>query len=101
MKSHERTDLELKRYYSISETAKSVGVSRTCLRWWLEEFGINIKQNGSGKRFFLAEDVSLLIEINRLVHINGLTVRGAKHVLTHEGQKQFDYAKVGVPMRVY
>lgn len=69
-----------KLYWSIGEVAGALGVETTCIRFWLDEFGLNasIKRSPRGQRKFNAADVALLTEIHRLVKVEEYTHSGAR-----------------------
>ena len=70
---------------TIGEVAKKLGIRQHVLRYWEEQFPMlkPLKRSG-GRRYYRAEDIRLLAEIDRLVHRDGYTLRGAR--LTLEGK---------------
>jgi DNA-binding transcriptional MerR regulator len=72
---------------TIGEVAKVLGIRPHVLRYWEEQFaGLSpIKRSGS-RRYYRPEDVALIVEIDRLVHREGYTLRGAAKVI--EGKLQ-------------
>lgn len=78
MRIIEKTDADLKLYYSIGEIADMLNVATSCIRFWLEEFHLDIKKNKKGNRQFRHADVEVMREIHRLVKIEGYTLEGAK-----------------------
>jgi DNA-binding transcriptional MerR regulator len=52
------------------------------LRYWEDQFPMlrPVKRSG-GRRYYRPEDVALLVDINRLVHAQGYTLRGARQYL--------------------
>jgi len=68
---------------TIGEVAKGLGIRQHVLRYWEEQFPMlrPLKRSG-GRRYYRAEDVALVERIDRLVHREGYTLRGAKLALT-------------------
>jgi DNA-binding transcriptional MerR regulator len=73
---------------TIGEVATALGIRQHVLRYWEEQFPMlkPIKRSG-GRRYYRPEDVRLLITIDRLVHHEGYTLRGARQVLEEGGGK--------------
>ena len=73
---------------TIGEVATALGIRQHVLRYWEEQFPMlkPIKRSG-GRRYYRPEDVQLLITIDRLVHHEGYTLRGARQVLEDGGGK--------------
>jgi DNA-binding transcriptional MerR regulator len=67
---------------TIGEVAKALGIRQHVLRYWEEQFPMlkPLKRSG-GRRYYRAEDIVLLAEIDRLVHRQGYTLRGARLAL--------------------
>ena len=67
---------------TIGEVAKALGIRQHVLRYWEEQFPMlkPLKRSG-GRRYYRAEDVRLIETIDRLVHREGYTLRGAKKAL--------------------
>lgn len=67
---------------TIGEVAKALGIRPHVLRYWEEQFPMlkPLKRSG-GRRYYRAEDVSLVETIDRLVHREGYTLKGAKKAL--------------------
>jgi DNA-binding transcriptional MerR regulator len=73
---------------TIGEVAAALGIRQHVLRYWEEQFPMlkPIKRSGS-RRYYRPEDVQLLLTIDRLVHREGYTLRGARLVLEDTGGK--------------
>ena len=73
---------------TIGEVANALGIRQHVLRYWEEQFPMlkPIKRSG-GRRYYRPDDVQLLITIDRLVHREGYTLRGARQVLEESGGK--------------
>lgn len=69
-------------FRTIGEVAKALGIRQHVLRYWEEQFPMlrPVKRSG-GRRYYRPEDVSLLATIDRLVHHEGYTLRGARLAL--------------------
>lgn len=67
---------------TIGEVATALGIRQHVLRYWEEQFPMlkPVKRSG-GRRYYRPEDVQLLVTIDRLVHREGYTLRGARLVL--------------------
>ena len=67
---------------TIGEVAKALGIRQHVLRYWDEQFPMlkPLKRSG-GRRYYRAEDVRLIETIDRLVHREGYTLKGAKKAL--------------------
>lgn len=67
---------------TIGEVAKALGIRQHVLRYWEEQFPMlkPLKRSG-GRRYYRPEDVSLVERIDRLVHREGYTLKGAKKAL--------------------
>jgi DNA-binding transcriptional MerR regulator len=64
---------------TIGEVTRALGIRQHVLRYWEEQFPMlsPIKRSG-GRRYYRAEDIALIAEIDRLVHREGFTLRGAR-----------------------
>jgi DNA-binding transcriptional MerR regulator len=69
-------------FRTIGEVAIAFGVKQHVLRYWEEQFPMlrPLKRAG-GRRYYRAEDVALVAEINRLLYREGFTIRGARQAL--------------------
>lgn len=77
---------------TIGEVTRGLGIRQHVLRYWEEQFPMlrPLKRSG-GRRYYRPEDIALIAEIDRLVHREGFTLRGAR---------QFIEAGTGKPARV-
>jgi DNA-binding transcriptional MerR regulator len=64
---------------TIGEVASALNIRQHVLRYWEEQFPMlkPIKRSG-GRRYYRPEDVHLVATIDRLVHQQGYTLRGAR-----------------------
>ena len=67
---------------TIGELAKALGIRQHVLRYWEEQFPMlkPLKRSGA-RRYYRPEDVALVETIDRLVHREGYTLRGARLAL--------------------
>ncbi len=67
---------------TIGEVANGLGIRQHVLRYWEEQFPMlkPLKRSG-GRRYYRAEDIRLVVEIDRLVHREGYTLKGANKAL--------------------
>ena len=67
---------------TIGEVAKALGIRQHVLRYWEEQFPVlkPVKRSG-GRRYYRPEDVRLVATIDRLVHHEGYTLRGARQAI--------------------
>lgn len=70
---------------TIGEVTRALGIRQHVLRYWEEQFPAlaPIKRAG-GRRYYRPEDVALIVEIDRLVHHEGYTLRGAANALSRK-----------------
>ncbi|MCT2399459.1 MerR family transcriptional regulator [Novosphingobium mangrovi (ex Huang et al. 2023)] len=68
---------------TIGEVARALGIRQHVLRYWEEQFPAlqPVKRSG-GRRYYRPEDVALIAEIDRLLHREGYTLRGACKALS-------------------
>jgi len=71
---------------TIGEVAAALGIRQHVLRYWEEQFPTlkPIKRSG-GRRYYRPQDVQLIATIDRLVHREGYTLRGARQALEGGG----------------
>lgn len=74
---------------TIGEVSDALGIRQHVLRYWEEQFPMlrPVKRSG-GRRYYRADDVRLIATIDRLVHREGYTLKGAKKAL--QGRKNAD-----------
>ncbi|HVR91526.1 MAG TPA: MerR family transcriptional regulator [Novosphingobium sp.] len=71
---------------TIGELAKALGIRQHVLRYWEEQFPmLSPLKRGGGRRYYRPEDVALVETIDRLVHREGYTLRGARLALQGKG----------------
>jgi DNA-binding transcriptional MerR regulator len=72
---------------TIGEVAAALDIRQHVLRYWEEQFPMlnPIKRSG-GRRYYRPEDVQLVATIDRLVHQQGYTLRGARLAIESQGK---------------
>ncbi|WP_312783510.1 MerR family transcriptional regulator [Brevundimonas sp.] len=73
-------------FRTISEAADEVGAPQHVLRFWETKFDFiaPVKRAG-GRRFYRPEDVTVLKGVRRLLHDEGLTIRGVQRLHKEQG----------------
>ncbi|WP_396593352.1 MerR family transcriptional regulator [Brevundimonas sp. R86498] len=73
-------------FRTISEAAEAVGAPQHVLRFWETKFPFvaPVKRAG-GRRFYRPQDVIVLKAIRRLLHDEGLTIRGVQRLYREQG----------------
>ena len=73
-------------FRTIGEVAQVLGVKQHVLRYWEEQFPmLKPLTRAGGRRYYRPTDVALIAEINRLLHHEGFTIRGARQALGAKG----------------
>ena len=69
-------------YFKIGDVARICGLETYVLRFWESQFPqLKPNKSGTGQRLYRRRDVEMILEIKRLVHVEGYTLPGAKQVL--------------------
>ena len=69
-------------FRTIGEVAEALGLRPHVLRYWEEQFPtLRPVKRAGGRRLYRPEDVSLIATIDRLVHREGYTLRGARQAI--------------------
>ncbi|MFN3423341.1 MAG: MerR family transcriptional regulator [Novosphingobium meiothermophilum] len=67
---------------TIGEVAKALGIKQHVLRYWEEQFpALRPLTRAGGRRYYRAQDIALIAEIDRLLHREGYTIKGARQAL--------------------
>ena len=75
-------------FFTISKTAKIIGVPSHVLRFWEKKFSsINPKKSLSGRRFYSSNDIQTLLMIKKLLYDDGFTIKGAVSVIDKRNQQ--------------
>lgn len=74
-------------YRSIGEAASELGLPTHVLRYWETKFPRQVRpvKRPDGRRMFRPQDIQGLRAIQTLVHQRGMTLKGAKALLTEQG----------------
>jgi DNA-binding transcriptional MerR regulator len=77
-------------FRTISEASEEVGTPQHVLRFWETKFDFlqPVKRAG-GRRFYRPEDVILIKAVRRLLHDEGLTIRGVQRLFKEQGRARF------------
>jgi DNA-binding transcriptional MerR regulator len=66
-------------FRTIGEVSAALGIKPHVLRYWEEQFPtLRPVKRAGGRRLYRPEDVELIATIDRLVHAEGYTLRGAR-----------------------
>jgi len=73
---------------TIGEVSKALGIRQHVLRYWEDQFPtLKPMKRSGGRRYYRPEDVRLVATIDRLVHREGYTLRGARLAIEGAGKK--------------
>lgn len=71
-----------KRRWDIHAAVKFFNLPASKLRYWQDEFGFDVDRSTEKKiRYYDFKNMRLIIEIIRLIEVEGFTIRGAKRQL--------------------
>ena len=71
------------RMYRIGEAARELDLQTSVLRFWEGEFpGLQPVRTPKGQRLYTERDMELLRKIRSLLHEQGMTIEGARRVLS-------------------
>ncbi len=75
-------------FRTISEVAEWLGTPTHVLRFWESRFSqVKPVKRAGGRRYYRPSDMELLGGIKKLLHDDGLTIRGVQKILREEGVK--------------
>ena len=67
---------------TIGEVAQALGLRQHVLRYWEDQFPmLRPLTRAGGRRYYRPEDIRLVVDIDRLLHREGYTIRGALQAL--------------------
>ena len=76
-------------FRTISEAAEEVGAPQHVLRFWETKFAfVTPVKRAGGRRFYRPQDIAVLKAVKRLLHDDGLTIRGVQRLHTEQGLKK-------------
>ncbi len=80
------TDKSAQAFRTIGEAAAEIGVPHHVLRFWETRFEqLQPLKRGGNRRYYRPADMALLHDIHRMLHTDGLTIRGAQKLLAEKG----------------
>lgn len=84
-----------KLYFKIGEVSRIVGVQPYVLRYWETEFDLlKPGKAPSRHRLYKKRDVELLLEIKRLLYVEGYTIEGARKRLKQAKKEERQQLKL-------
>lgn len=73
-------------FRTIGEAAEELGLKTHVLRFWETKFtALKPMKRADGRRYYRPEDMALLRTLQQLLHVQGLTIRGALKALKEQG----------------
>ena len=91
-----------KLYFKIGEVGRIVGVKPYVLRFWETEFDLlKPGKAPSRHRMYKKKDVELLLEIKRLLYVEGFTIEGARKKLRENKKEERQQLKLALPDAAY
>jgi DNA-binding transcriptional MerR regulator len=76
-------------FRTISEAAEEVGAPQHVLRFWESRFSfIQPLKRAGGRRFYRPQDIAVLKAVRRLLHDEGLTIKGVLRLHREQGLKR-------------
>ncbi len=73
-------------FRTISEAAEAVGAPQHVLRFWETKFPfVTPVKRAGGRRFYRPQDVVILKAIRKLLHEDGLTIKGVQKLHKEQG----------------
>ena len=76
-------------FRTISEAADEVGAPQHVLRFWETKFNfVTPLKRAGGRRFYRPQDVVVLKAVRRLLHDEGLTIKGVQRLHKEQGLKK-------------
>lgn len=76
-------------FRTISEAAEEVGAPQHVLRFWETKFDfVTPLKRAGGRRFYRPQDIAVLKAVKRLLHDDGLTIRGVQRLHKEQGLKK-------------
>jgi len=85
----------VKKYFTIGEVAKLLGVATSLIRFWETQFDfIRPKKNAKGNRKFTQDDLKKLKLVYHLVKEKGYTLQGAQDHIKNSKDNVDDKAEI-------
>jgi DNA-binding transcriptional MerR regulator len=85
-------------YFKIGDVAKICGLETYVLRFWESQFPqLKPNKSGTGQRLYRRREVELVVEIKRLVQVEGYTLAGARQALDQHNRRALPAEAKPVP----
>ena len=89
-----------KLFFRIGEVSRLLGLKPSVLRFWESEFTqLSPRKSSSGQRVYSRSDVELLVEIQRLLHREKMTIEGARKKLMQKASPDRSPERIGEEIR--
>ena len=76
-----------KMYYKIGEVAQLAAVRTSVLRFWENEFEfLKPEKSSSGQRLYTKSEVTLILEVKRLLYTEKFTLEGVRKKISSRGK---------------
>lgn len=76
-------------FRTISEAADELNVPQHVLRFWETRFSfIRPMKRAGGRRFYRPQDIAVLRGVRRLLHDDGLTIKGVQRLHREQGMRR-------------
>jgi DNA-binding transcriptional MerR regulator len=86
-----------RRYYSIGDVAKKMGIKPHVLRYWEQEFGVlRPRKNRAGNRSYTERDVKIVGIIRHLLYDEKLKIEGARQRMKDD--REFIHRQLELPL---
>ena len=96
------TRLPDKIYFKIGEVSEIVGVEPYVLRYWETEFELlKPSKAPSNHRLYKKRDIELLLDIKRLLYVEGFTIEGARKKLKETKKEEKKQLKLPLADQKY
>jgi DNA-binding transcriptional MerR regulator len=84
-------------FRTISEVSEDLAVPQHVLRFWETKFSaIRPLKRGGNRRYYRPEDIQLLRAINKLLYVDGYTIRGVQKLIREKGVREIAAQHGGV-----
>lgn len=84
-------------FRTISEASDELGVPQHVLRFWETRFSfIRPMKRAGGRRFYRPHDIAILRGVRRLLHDDGMSIKGVQQLHREEGVRRLLAAGEGV-----
>lgn len=76
-----------KKFFTLKQVSKLCELPIHTLKFWRNEFKMDLKENSAGRKIFAQEDVDRILMIKQLRYEEKLTLKGIKRKLQEMKQK--------------